>query len=144
MLILPAGNDHAAHVQSNVAEGIDQPQHVRVVGDAQVAAQLVFLDVVGVDDDHQLRLILEVQQHTHFAVRPEARQHAGSVVVVKQLAAQLQIQLAAELADPFQNMLRLHPGILLMIKTDFHTRLPLRSEEYITGNILSGEIWTSF
>ena len=119
-LLLPAGHHHAAHIQADAPEGIDQAQHVGVVGDAQVAPHLAFFDVVGVDGDHQLRLVLQIQQHGHFAVRPEARQHAGSVIVVKQLAAQLQVQLASKFVDPLPDMLRLHGCVFVMIKTDAH------------------------
>ena len=36
---------HAAHVQAHAAEGVDEPQHVQIVGDAQIAPHLVLLDV---------------------------------------------------------------------------------------------------
>ena len=119
-LAVEARQHHAAHIHAHAAESVDQAQHIRIIGNAQVAAHLVFFNIVGIDHDHQLSLIAHGQQHGNFAVRPEARQHAGSMVIIKQLAAQLQIELAAKLADALPNMLRLHARILIVIKTDFH------------------------
>ena len=59
---------------------------VEVVGDAVVAAHLAADDVLCADDDDDLGLLLELQQHLQLGVRLKARQHAGGVVVVEQLA----------------------------------------------------------
>ena len=100
------------------AEGVDQAQHVRVVGDAKVPPDLVFLNVAGVDDDDDLRLVLHLLQHLHLAVRQKARQHPGGVVVVKQFAAKLQIELAPKQVDALPDLLRLRAEILLVVKAD--------------------------
>ena len=47
------------------------------------------------------------RQHLQLAVRLEARQHAGGMIVVEQLAAELQIQLTAEFCDTLLDLLRL-------------------------------------
>ena len=112
------GQHHAAHIQPQAPEHINESQHVLVVGDAQVAPDLVLLDVPGVDGDDDLHVLLQLQQHPHLAVRLEARQHPGGVIVVKQLAAELQIQLAAELADALPDLLRLHGEIFLIVKSN--------------------------
>ena len=101
------GDDHAAHIEAKPPEYVDQPQHVHVVADAQVAAHLVLLDVPGADGHHDLHVVLQRLQHPYLAVRLEPRQHTGGVIVVKQLAAELQIQLAAELGAPRRDVLRL-------------------------------------
>ena len=114
-----AGDHHAAHRQAPAAEDVDEPQHVAVIGDAQVAPDLVLLDVPGVDGDDDLRLVLQLLQHADLAVWLESGQHPGGVVVVKQLAAELQIQLSAELRDAVPDVLRLHLQVLLVVKADF-------------------------
>ena len=43
------------------------------------------------------------------------------MVIVKELAAELEIQLAAELRDPFFDMFRLNPQVFVIIKSDLHT-----------------------
>ena len=101
------GDDHRAHIEAKVAEHVDEPQHIGVVADAQIAAHLVLFNVTGADGDDDLHVVLQGLQHPDLAVRLEARQHAGGVVVVKQLAAELQIQLAAELGAAGGDVLRL-------------------------------------
>ena len=110
--------DDAADVQSGDAERVDQAQHVEVVGNAEVAAHLVFLDVVGADGDDDFRLLAQREQHIQLAVRPEARQHARGVVVVEQLAAEFEIELAAELLDAFANLPALHLDVSVVVKAD--------------------------
>ena len=41
------------------------------------------------------------------------------MVVIEQLAAEFQIQLTAELTDPFPNLIRLHLQVFFVIKADF-------------------------
>ena len=105
MLAVILRDDDAADVQSDGAEGVDQPHHVHVVRDAEVAAALAHFDVRGVDGNDDLRLLLELKEHFDLAVRLEARQHARGVVIVKELAAELQIELSAEVVDPLKDLL---------------------------------------
>ena len=116
----PAGQDDGADIQADAAEGVDQSQGILVIGDAQIAADFAGLDIIGVDRDEDLFLVLHLQQHLDFAVRLEAREDAAGVVVVKELAAELQIELAAELVDPLHDAFRLHFCVLVVIKPDFH------------------------
>ena len=102
-----AGDHHAAHIQPPAPELVDKPEHVAVVGDAQVPPDLVLLNVAGVDGDDDFRLVPELLQHPQLAVRLEAGEHPAGVVVVKELAPELQIQLAPELGDPVPDVLGL-------------------------------------
>ena len=120
------GDHNAAHIQTAGAENVDQAQHIHIIGDAQIAANLVLLDVGGVDDDDDLRVVLQLLQHTDLAVGGEPGQHAGGVIVVKQLAAKLQIELAAKLGDALSDMLRLHLQIFLVVESaSHHDKAPL-------------------
>ena len=111
-------DDDAADVQPAALERVDQAQGVVVIGDAEVAAALVALDVVGRDGDDDLRVVLHFHEHTYLAVGGEARQHARRVVVIKEFSAKLQIQLAAELADAFADLFRLHLEVFIVVKAD--------------------------
>ena len=132
-LRLVARQHDAADVQTVAAEGLYQAQHVRVVGDVEVAALLALFDIAGVDRDDDLRLILELEQHLHLAVRLEARQHPRRVIVVEELAAEFQIELAAEGADPLADVLGLELHILVVVETDaLHIPyLPKYTAQYI-------------
>ena len=45
------GNYHAAHIELHPPEDVDQAEHVLLIGDAQIAADLVFFDVPCADGD---------------------------------------------------------------------------------------------
>ena len=51
------GHHHAAHKELEIAENVDQTQHILVIGDAQIAAHLILLDVDGTDDQHNLGIV---------------------------------------------------------------------------------------
>ena len=110
-------HDDAADIQPDAAEGVDQPQRVVLVGDAEVAAALAALDVVGGDGDDDLGHVLHLEEHAHLAVRLEAGEHARGVIVVEELAAELQIQLAAEMGDAVADVLRLELDVFVVVKS---------------------------
>ena len=103
-----ASDDHAAYVQALVTVFLDETQNVGIVSDAKVVANLVFFNVSRVDGDDDFGLIGQLQKHFQLTVWCEARQNAGSMVVVKQLTAELQVQLVSELADPLADVFGLH------------------------------------
>ena len=140
----PAGEDDGTDVQADPAEGIDQAQGVLVVSDAQVAADLAGLDIIGVDRDEDLFLVLHFQEHLHLAVRLETRQDAARMVVVEELAAQFQVELAAKLVDPLHDALGLHARILIVIKADFHILNPRDPESNKGYFTLAHGTWSRF
>ena len=101
------GDHHAAHIQVHGPERVNEPEHIAVVGDAQVPPHLILFDVPGVNGDDDLRGVLHLGQHADLAVRLKPGQHPAGVEVVKQLAAELQVQLAAELGDALLDVLGL-------------------------------------
>ena len=100
-------DDDGADVEADAAERIDQAHDVHIICDAEITAALVLLDVARADCDDDLRLLLQLEQHFHLPVRLKARQDARGVIVVKELAAELEIELAAEAVDPLENFFRL-------------------------------------
>ena len=107
-----------ADIQPESAEYVDQARNIRIIGDAQITAAFVLLDIVRVDGDDDFCLILERKQHFNLVIRLKTGQYARRVIIVKQLAAKLQIELAAKLRDTLTNMLRLQLDVLLAVKTD--------------------------
>ena len=102
-----AGDYHAGHGQAAHAQVVYQPEHVHVVGYAQVGADLVGLYVCGVYADDYLGLVGEVLQEAQLGIGVEARQHARGVVVVEQLAAELNVELVVELAHALEYVFHL-------------------------------------
>ena len=125
-LVRVAGDDDRAHRKSHGTEDIHEAQHVLVVGDAQITAHLRALDVVGVDGDDDLRLVLHGLQHGDLRVGLEAGQHAGGMVVVEELAAEFEVELAAELVDALANALRLQFDVLVVVESFAHRATLLR------------------
>ena len=120
------GQHHAAHVQIHTPEDVDQPQHVLVIRDAQIAPDLVFLNVRGIDGNDDFHILLELLEHPDLAVRRKARQHPGCVKIIKELAAEFQIQLAAELGDAPLDLFGLGGEVLLIVKSNgCHIATPL-------------------
>ena len=103
-----AGDDHAAHIETLITVFLDETQYVRIVGDAKIVADLVFLNVCRIDGNDDLSLVCQLQKHVQLAVRRKAWQDTGSVIIVEQLSAELQVQLVSELADPLADVFRLH------------------------------------
>ena len=118
VVISPLGHDDAAHVEPVAAEGVDVAQQVVLVGDSQVRTDLVAGQVLGVDRHDDLDLVGQLGEHDDLVVRGEARQHARGVHVVNELAAELQIELAAELGAALRDVAGLHPQVLVAVESD--------------------------
>ena len=82
-----ACDDDAAHEQAEPLEVVDQFQRVVGVGDAEVGAHLLVLDVAGVDAEDDLRLVLQLKKHLKLGIRFKPRKHPGRMKVVKQFTA---------------------------------------------------------
>ncbi len=113
-------DDDAADVQSPFPERVHEPERVHVVGDAEIGAHFVLFDRGGGYHDHDFRLLLEPHKHVDLAVGTEPGQHPGRVVVVKELAAEFQIQLAAEMGDPVEYLFRLQTVVFVVVKPEPH------------------------
>ena len=65
---------HAADKKSVAFEDGHEAQHVHIVGDAQISADLILLDIIRADHDDDLRLGGELHEHAHLAVGLETRE----------------------------------------------------------------------
>ncbi len=122
-----ACHDNAADEKSYSSESVNKPENVKIVCYAKVASYLVLLNVGSVDDDNDLRLILELHKHFNLAVRCKAREDSRCMVIIEELAAEFKIELAAELVNSFSYMLRLHLNIFFVIKSDFFQHQHLKN-----------------
>ena len=49
-----------------------QAKGIKIIGNSEIAAYLVFFDIIGVNCNHDLRLILELDQHSDLTVGRKA------------------------------------------------------------------------
>ena len=45
----------------------DRAEHIRVIGNAEIAAHLTLFDIGGVDHDHDFSLLFELKEHINLA-----------------------------------------------------------------------------
>ena len=110
------GDHDAGDEKASGLQGVLEAQDIYVIGDAQVAADLVLFNGRSVNDDHDLGLILELLQHLQLVVRRESGQDTGGVIIIEQLTSEFQVQLA-ELGHPLLNVLGLKAEIFVGIKS---------------------------
>jgi hypothetical protein len=120
------GDNHSRDGKAVAAEQVNQAQHILVIGNAKVTTSLVFLDVVRVDRDDNLDIVGDALEHAELAVRLKTRQYTTRMIVIEQLAAKLQIELAAKLRDALFNMSGLQLDIFRVVETLAHVWLPSR------------------
>ncbi len=104
-LAVEVRDDHGIDFQVTALEFLAEAQYVHIVGDAQVVADLVLLDVDGGDDDDDLHFIAQLHQHLELAVRLETRQHAAGVEIVEQFAAEFHVKFVPEMRNAFFDVL---------------------------------------
>ena len=129
MLAGIVGDDDGAHHEVASLELVAQSEHVFVVGDAEVGAHLVFLDVGGADDDDDFDAVAQLCEHAQLGVGFETWQHARGVVVVEEFSAELHVELSVELCDALTDVLRLQLDVLVVVESYFHT-----------GGVIMGEM----
>lgn len=119
VVVRPVGDDHAPDVEAIGAEGVDVAQHVVLVGDPEIGADLVAEEILGVDHHHDLHLVGEAGQHHDLVVRGETRQYTGGVHVVDELSPELQIELAPELPSPGFDAFPLESQVFFPVESNF-------------------------
>ena len=99
-----AGDNHTSHIESLIPKLLDQTQHIHVIGDPKIMADLVLFNISGMDCDHDLCLIGKLQQHLQLTVRLKPGKDPGGVIVVKKLSSEFEIQLIPKLTDTVADM----------------------------------------
>ena len=122
-LSVVVGDDHGPYQEPSAHELRAQAQHVLVVGDAQVLAYLVALDVHGRDDDDDLGAVAQLLEHAQLAVGLESGQHAAGMVVVKELAAEFEVEFALELGYALLDVVALYLDVFIVVESDSHNSL---------------------
>jgi hypothetical protein len=68
VVFVVAGQHDGTYIQTQSPEHTDEPQYILIIGDAQVTADLVFLNVSSIDGNDHFRLVLQLQEHPQLAV----------------------------------------------------------------------------
>ena len=113
-------DDDTGNEETAVGELIAQTQNVHIVGDAEVVADFVRVDVEGTDDDDDLGIVTQLHQHVQLTIGLETRQHAAGMVVVEELAAKLHVEFVSKLGYALLDVLRLNFLIFLVVESVFH------------------------
>lgn len=99
------GDDHAVHRNAHLGDVVDEAQHLHVIADAKVCPHLCLFDVVRRDGEDDFGLLAHFVQKVYFSICIVARQHPCGVIIVKKLAAELKVQLAAPLRNALCDVL---------------------------------------
>ena len=110
-LTLILRDNHAADEKLYGAECVDEPQ--------KVAAHLVVLDIARVYNDDDLNIRADILEHLELTVGLVAGQDARGVVIVEELAAELKIELSAEVLYASAYLLRLLFDIKVVVESHF-------------------------
>ena len=82
---------YRADEKTSCGERFAEAENVHVVGDAEIGAYFVLLDVGSAYDDDDFCFVGELREHPQLAVRLKSGQNPRCVIVVEQLAAEFEI-----------------------------------------------------
>jgi len=71
-LLLPTGENHTANKQAKATECIDQAQRIQILGNTEISTHFILFNIVGIDHDHDLGLLLQLNQHPNLTVRSKS------------------------------------------------------------------------
>ena len=118
-VVLIAGHNDTVDGKVVLAEHVDDAQHFQVIGDAEVLPRLARRDIACIHADDDLRLVLHSLQEFDLGVLVKSGQHAHRVLVLHELAAELQIEPALSAFYPLEDVFGLLFNILVRIKSNF-------------------------
>ena len=116
-------DNHRSYQKAAALELLTQTQDVHVIGDTQVTAHLVLLNVNGTDYDNNLSIVAQLVEHAQLTVRLETGKDAAGVVIVEEFASELKVKFVAELSYALLDVFGLYPQILVVVKSVYHNGL---------------------
>ena len=96
-LTIVVSDDNRSYHESAILKFAAKAEYILVVGNAQVGAFLVFLNVGSADYDDDLNAVANFLKHAQLAVGQESRQYAACVVVVEEFTAELEVKFTIKL-----------------------------------------------
>ena len=119
-LTIIMGNDHCTNHETTTNKGLAQAQYIDIVGNAQVAPNLVFLNVDRADDNDDFSHIRQLHEHFQLAIRLKTRQHTAGVKVIEEFSAKFKVKLVAEFRNPVFDVFRLYFEVFFVVEPVFH------------------------
>ena len=86
-LAVVVGDDDRTDQETTLLKLRAQAEDIFIVGNAEVAAHLVLLNVNGTDDDDYFGAVAQLRKHFQFTVGLKTRQNSAGVVVVEEFAS---------------------------------------------------------
>ena len=115
-LTVVAVDDDGSDVDAVGAQVINQFQRCVVVGDAEVRAHTLVLDVIGVDADQEVCLVGQLFEEPDLDIRVEARKDARGVEIANEFAAEFQEEPPLAGVHSLENLCGLGGEILFVVK----------------------------
>ena len=125
-----SGNDNAVDFQAVSSQIINQAKHIHIISNAKVTADLIALNIPGIDADNNFCLIFKLLKQFDLCVFVKTGKDSLGVEIVNQFTTKFKVEFVV-IVYPFQNILGLLFDVLFVIKSDFHNfllaRLPLKA-----------------
>ena len=107
-LTIVVSDDHGADQEAMPLELIMKPQHIHVIRDAQVIADLVPLNVQCAYDNDDFRAVGQLPEHAHLGIRPETRQNPACMIVIEKFTSEFEVKFVSELRNPLSDVFGLN------------------------------------
>ena len=111
------GNYDTAHIEPFIRKSLDEAEYVHVISNTEIRADFVLLNIRSTDGNYNLSLISQLQQHPKLTVGSKTRQNPGSMKIIKQLPAELEVKLIPKLINTLADVIRLRLQIFVIVKT---------------------------
>jgi len=117
-LALEPGDDDPDHMNAPSFEIVDELHGIGVVRDTEIGPDLLALDITRKDTQDDVCLVSQPVQEPHLHVRVIAGQDPCGMVVVHELAPELEVKLVVEPLYPLEDTPRLFLQITLVVEAD--------------------------
>ena len=69
------GNDNASDIKSKGLESVDKAHYFKVIGNSKVAANFIFFNIGGIDNDKDLCLVFHFTKKFYFGIVSKTRKN---------------------------------------------------------------------
>ena len=128
-------NGNAANGDAELPHRIDEIERLLLVRRPVIGAALLLLDIARINAKNELRLIAKTLKKPELNIGIISGKTARGVVIVHQLAAEFEIELAI-LRGALTNLLRLLADVFVVVKSKFHLIRHNSSQRFTISSII--------